>query len=284
MSGEWTYQTPDSKLFLRNIIYYLKTNKQNRLAEIFSKGKVEFNVTNTFGYRNYSFRTNVHFRLPTPFIEEAEKIIFDNLLERDIVIYCSKCTPPEAGFDIDNFEIMPLLDSYETDVFHDVENTVNELPQSVQDIIIPDDFRDKMHEMTPLYSSIYIIENILRLFVVNVLVERFGNDNLSNINLNNKQKDRIKERKTKERKKKWMRSRGSSEIFYLDFSDFSYIIENNWSVFKAYSPDVKWITQKLDELSDCRNIIAHTSYLGDNEKEAIKLYFKLIVDQIKDRI
>ena len=285
MSGDWTYEPPESKPFVEAFSYYLKTNGQEELASIIRKSDVVFSVTSTYGFRSFSFRTIVYCRLPIPQIERANQIIRDNILERDLLNYANLCVPVEAGLDITAFEITPLLTtSTETTVIDDIENIVDDLPQNIQQIIVPLDFRDKMKEMTPFYSSLYIIENVLRLFTTNVLVDKFGNDDLHNISLNSKQIDRIKERKTKERKKKWMRSRGDSELYYLDFSDFSFIIENNWTVFKPYFPSVKWITQKLDELSDCRNIIAHTSYLGDNEKEAIKLYFKQIIDQIKDTI
>ncbi|MHA1808802.1 MAG: hypothetical protein ACTSYH_00665 [Candidatus Heimdallarchaeaceae archaeon] len=284
MAGSWTYQPPESSVFLKALLYKLKRAGHTELANILKNSEVEFEWGGSYGSRYYSYSTTVYFRLPIPLLEKAEDIICENHIEKELVQLSNFCMPREVGLDIENFELTPDLEAdIEASIIEDIDNSIDELPPSLQQTIIPEDFRAMMKEMTPFYSLLYIIENILRLFTLNIIYENYGNDDLSNIRLNTKQEDRIKERKTLERKKKWMRSRGDSDLFYLDFSDFSYIIENNWSLFKAYFPSVKWITQKLDEMSDCRNIIAHTGYLGDNEKAAIRLYFTLIIDQIKDK-
>jgi len=93
-------------------------------------------------------------------------------------------------------------------------------------------------------------------------------------------KKAIESRKKQEVKKQWMRIRGDSDLFYLDFKDLSPIILNNWDLFENYFPDQAWISTKIEELGDCRNLVAHNSYIGDHEKDLIRVYYKSILKQI----
>jgi len=91
---------------------------------------------------------------------------------------------------------------------------------------------------------------------------------------------KISSRKAQAGTNRWLPSRGDSDLFYLDFEDLGGIIKNNWSIFKAYFPTQEWIASKIGELSDCRNLVAHNSYLEETQRTLVKLYYTTILTQL----
>ena len=79
--------------------------------------------------------------------------------------------------------------------------------------------------------------------------------------------------------KKWLSVR-VRELFYLDFKDLGSLIDNNWELFSPYFPNREFIIPKLNEMADCRNLIAHNSYVGDTERNLMKTYYNVILKQI----
>jgi hypothetical protein len=51
-------------------------------------------------------------------------------------------------------------------------------------------------------------------------------------------------------------------------------------LFKPYFPQQSWIATKIDELGNCRNLVAHNSYLGKHERDVIRVNFNSIIKQI----
>ena len=77
-----------------------------------------------------------------------------------------------------------------------------------------------------------------------------------------------------------MSIRGGSDLFYLDFADIDDIIINNWELFKSYFPGQAWISSKITDLGNCRNLVAHNSNLGAHEKDVIRVNFNSIIRQL----
>jgi len=67
----------------------------------------------------------------------------------------------------------------------------------------------------------------------------------------------------------------------MDFSELSNIFENNWTIFKEYFPSIAWIKTKIEELADFRNMVAHNSYLGQDDQETIRSSYKSILKQLE---
>ena len=67
-----------------------------------------------------------------------------------------------------------------------------------------------------------------------------------------------------------------------DFKDLGNLIDSNWELFKNYFPNRDFIIPKLNEMADCRNLIAHNSYIGDTERNLIKTYYNVILKQISE--
>jgi hypothetical protein len=157
--------------------------------------------------------------------------------------------------------------------------------QSVERVIqlLPDDLRIKGERMAEAYAYMYVLENELRLFIDKTLKEKIGEDFFDKI-ASKDLKKAYDNRKTEEAKHQWMGVRGNSPLFYIDFDDLATLIISQWETFKSYFPMQSWITVKLNELSKCRNLIAHNSHIGEDERQLIKLYFEQIIRQINIRI
>ena len=152
------------------------------------------------------------------------------------------------------------------------------VPQIIE--IFPEDIKRKAQEMGEAYIYLYCIENSLRLFIEKILKQDYGENYFNKIVIPTSVKNTIESRKKQQEKNKWLPLRGDSDFFYLDFKELGTIISNNWQNFKIYFPDQAWINTKINELGDCRNLIAHNSYINQNEKDLIRLYFNNILKQI----
>ncbi|MEO5643961.1 MAG: Swt1 family HEPN domain-containing protein [Bacteroidia bacterium] len=154
--------------------------------------------------------------------------------------------------------------------------------QSVERIInmLPDDIRMKGEEMAESYAYMYVIENVLRLFLDKILRTKYG-DNFFDQIASKEAKDAYRVRKSEEQKHQWIGVRGDSPLFYIDFNEITSLIVKDWETFKVHFPDQNWIKVKLDELTKCRNLIAHNSILGAEERQLIRVYFEQIIRQIK---
>lgn len=55
---------------------------------------------------------------------------------------------------------------------------------------------------------------------------------------------------------------------------------NNWDLFKDYFPDQNWITTKIREMADCRNLVAHNSFIDNHGRDVLKTDYVSILKQI----
>jgi hypothetical protein len=127
-------------------------------------------------------------------------------------------------------------------------------------------------KMANLYPVYYVLENSLRIVIKRIMEKKHGTD-WWDIRVKKEVKEKVTDRKNKEHKQPWHGKRGQHEIFYSDFGDLRAIIEKNWDDFKDLFPTRSWITQKLDELENPRNILAHHNPVNNIDKNRIDLYF-----------
>ena len=196
-----------------------------------------------------------------------------------LVQICDDIMPKQAGLDVMNVEFSPLLENEETvdSSSAQIEEIAGSLSQDVMTQILPVDIREKGRKMTSVYLYLYNLENMLRLFIQKVAKET-GKPPSMNTDSRNK----IRDRREDAAKKKWLPMRGDSDLFYLDFEDLGSIIRNNWKTFSSFFPNLNWIDTKISELADCRNLIAHNSYLEDQQSELVKVYYKSILSQLNE--
>lgn len=224
-----------------------------------------------------SKKCNLHFSIETYSYEGCEKCpdFLDNGIKSKLAACINK-----IGYSIDT-EGFVISGSSQ---ILDPERIASEIKEKDTDNIIstilPDDIIDKGTEMSEVYIFIYCIENSLRIFIEKCCKNEFGDELFDKINLTTELKNTIRNRKTDENKHQWLPIRGNNDLFYLDLSDLGKVIQMNWNIFKKYFPDQNWIIGKIEEISRCRNLIAHNSYIEDDEKFLLSVEYKQILKQI----
>jgi hypothetical protein len=149
---------------------------------------------------------------------------------------------------------------------------MNILQEDTLSILQPD-LVDKARIMSKAYEYLYCLENILRDFL-----DKHPNKDSFKIPLGVTKS--ITDRRNDELKNKWLPLRGNNDFYYIDFKDLGSIIGNNWELFKDHFPSQYWIIAKIEDLTRCRNLIAHNSYIDLHELNLIKANFNTIVRQL----
>ncbi|MDR0438472.1 MAG: hypothetical protein LBH22_09300 [Bacteroidales bacterium] len=270
--SEFTYKKPDEKQYYDAVMKALQASLdfQHKLIAFFlSNSKCSISVHfGQYGNRANSYCTTIHIKVQPQNITE-----FDERKKSLLKQICDAVMPKETGLDVTCVEISALLEEPNIVNIDDVQTKLDNL--------LPDDIKAKGKEMAETYLYLYYVENSLRIFIEKTLVEKFGNDYFSQIQIPSKIRTNIENRKGTESKNKWLSVRGSSDIFYLDFKDLADIITNNWTCFQSLFPNQQWLTVKVDELGNIRNLVAHNSYITEEDKTVLQHNFNQIIKQIK---
>lgn len=287
MTG-FTYKLPfTNERFMKGIISMLKKENKYDLASMLRGASVQVEEGGYSYYdgnwgRSNALAASVIFLVNPEYLEILE--IKEN---KDILVdICSNLIPPDVGFDVKRVSfIIDLTKDFELedDLIADLENNVNMIFYKVIGELLPEDIRIKGYKMAEAYTYLYSIENSLRLFIGKVGKERYGEDYFSYMNITKSLKETIKKRMENADAQKWLGVRGT-ELFYLDFKDLGSIINNNWEIFNEYFPNQDFILPKLNDMSECRNKIAHNSYVNDLERNLMKTYYNIILKQISDNM
>ena len=274
---EFTYKLPDNKSFFFFFVTIMKNNpKYSDYYSIIADGYCEISDSNRYsGKRWDAMYSSVHFYIEADtYAKHAPDI---HGVEDALLKICQMVMPPNAGYDIMEISISPYL---KTEVNKDVLNEIIEFVDRAKLDFLSEDIKQKGKEMSDLYVTFYCLENMLRNFIDKTLSDILGDDYFSKIQISKDVEAGIARRKKEEGQNKWLPLRGDKDIYYTDFIDLSKLISNNWEYFKKYFPDQNWISTKINELYKIRCLIAHHSYVGENEKEMVSLYYRLIVVQI----
>lgn len=142
--------------------------------------------------------------------------------------------------------------------------------------LLPKDIQDKGREMSDVYLYLYCIENSLRIFILEIMK---GGE----VIIPKKVQETIDRLKSSEKESKYLPVRGDSNLFYCDFIELGKIMISNWSIFGKYFPkqNEHWLNVMVDELYKIRCLVAHNSYVGDHERQSLKVYYKNITLQLK---
>lgn len=147
--------------------------------------------------------------------------------------------------------------------------------------LLPDDLKTAGSNMGEAYVFLYCVENSLRLLIDAALRQEYGANYFEKIQVNSSIRNKVANRKKAEEENKWLPVRGQVDIFYFDFGDLGNIIRSNWDSFSNFFPNQTWITQKIDELSSIRNLVAHNSMISKTERDLIRIYYTQIMRQIE---
>ena len=124
---------------------------------------------------------------------------------------------------------------------------------------------------THAYPLMYIFENSVREFISRVLRVKHGNswwDTAAPKDV----KQEVERRRQRESKNPWHGKRGAHSIFYTDLDHLARIVTANWQDFALYLPNQQWLTQKLDETTFSRNVVAHNNPLADKDIKRVEVF------------
>lgn len=175
---------------------------------------------------------------------------------------------------------------YINEIFYPLISDENSLMDSIEEIqqnvnfghlnLLPQDIQEKGREMSEVYLYLYCIENSLRIFIEEIM-------KTETVNIPRKVQDTIDKLKKSEQESKYLPLRGGNDLFYCDFIELGKIIVGNWSVFGKYFPkqNEHWLNVMVEELYKIRCLVAHNSYVGKDERDALKVYYKSITAQLQ---
>jgi hypothetical protein len=267
---------------------YLILNGKTKIFEIVKDAKCDLKFSSTYSQkleaidksikrRWDAFGAEITFHVPV--YDEESKITDEVKLA--LLRCCNECLEEERGYDILDIKFMPLLEDQSP--IADLKRTISDLSADFLNIVMSPDMKRKGRLMAEVYLYLYYVENSLRFFIGNVSKSKFGDDYFEHLNLNKEIKHVLKKRKAKEENNKWLGLRGNSDLFYLDFGHLSVIIRNNPDIFKNYFPNDHWLKVKIDELKECRNLVAHNSFVDDHTRDVIKTNYISILKQIAEK-
>lgn len=284
----FTYNLPEEEKFSRALLKHLQIKGHTSLVNYLKGGRISFEDSGVYsakfsgGGRWNALGLYVKFHINPNYIE-----LIDNEENRRLLLdTCDSLMDSNAGYDVKVVEfITDIHGDYdlENDLIEDLNNKADFLSESIIKELLPDDLKEKGFYMAEVYTYLYCIENSLRLFIEKVCKDVYGEDYFEDLQLNRQAKDKIENRKESKQNKKWISLRGNSDLFYLDFVELGTIVENNWPIFKKYFPNDKgqqWITSKISDLANIRNLIAHNSYVEKNEKDLLRSYYNVILKQL----
>ena len=284
--SDFTYRLPftEEKL-LTGIIYMLKKEDKYDISNLLKGANVKIEEG---GYSHNSGgwgRWDAHAAYITFYVNPANIDLLDLDDTKSLLLgICDQLIPPNVGFDIKSVSFsLDLTKDFELedDLILDLEKNTNHISSKIINEILPEDIKIKGYHMAEVYTYLYSIENSLRLFIEKVCKESFGQDYITKITIPKALSNTITTRKENTESKRWLSVRGS-ELFYLDFKDLGSLINSNWALFEKYFPNQDFILPKLNEMADCRNLIAHNSYIGDTERNLMKTYYNVILKQISN--
>lgn len=284
--SDYTYELPFSNdKFMKGILLMLKKENKYDLASMLKGASVQVKKGGYSYYDGHWGRSDALAAYVTFFVNPEYLDVLENDENKNILgQICSNLIPPNVGFDVKSVSFtMDLSKDFELedDLIADLEKNVNSISYRVIGELLPEDIRVKGYQMAEAYTYLYSVENSLRLFIEKVAREKYGENYFDSLIITNALKRTIQERMRNAAEQKWLGVRGT-ELFYLDFKDLGAVINNNWDIFKKYFPSQDFILPKLNDMAECRNKIAHNSYVNDIERNLMKTYYNVILKQISD--
>ena len=143
----------------------------------------------------------------------------------------------------------------------------------------PEKIRSGSLQMQRFYRILYVFENLVREFIGSTFTEIDG-DQWFDKRATRDMKKTYETRKKNEEKNQWHVGRNEHPIFYLDFSDLSLLITNNFEIFKDFFPDQAWVSSRIKGSERSRNVIAHTNDLAAEEGLRLEMYLRDWIKQI----
>lgn len=147
--------------------------------------------------------------------------------------------------------------------------------------LLDDEDVKSAQQMATVYTAIAALENSVRRFVVNILIENYGEDWWTK-SVSEKIRKKAESRKQEEEKIKWHSQRGESLINYTEFGDLASIMAQNLDLFEDYIISIDWARQIFNTLERSRNVIMHSGFLDSRDVERIGTNIRDWIAQVGD--
>jgi len=134
--------------------------------------------------------------------------------------------------------------------------------------LLDDECVNSAKVMATVYTAIAAFENMVRQFIVKILLEHKG-ENWWEDSVSEKIRKVAESRKREEEKIKWHTQRGDSLINYTEFGDLVSIMGQNYDLFEVHIVSLDWARQIIQTLERSRNVIMHSGELGRKDIERI---------------
>jgi hypothetical protein len=137
----------------------------------------------------------------------------------------------------------------------------------------PVDLRAQGLRMTRLYALLYCFENSVRQLIRERLEEKHGVDWWEK-GVPKTVRDQATTRREAALSNTWLEGEKGDTLQFVDFGDLSRIIVSSWEDFSDLIPSQHWIKQRMDELEQARNFVAHSRLLLPTEFQRIESYIR----------
>jgi hypothetical protein len=131
--------------------------------------------------------------------------------------------------------------------------------------------------MQRCYRLLFVLENLVREFVQDVLEEKDGADWFER-RASQPVKKKVEDRKAAEARNQWHAGRNTEPVNYIDFGDLGLLIQTHWNEFRDLLPTQAWAVSRLSDAERTRNVIAHTNVLSSEEVSRLEM---IVNDWIK---
>ncbi len=278
---EFTYELPTDKDFYNGVKAMVNAMTillyKDELSEILNSGHCEIYDTGHFSQKRWN-ATGVKIQFYVPMDVYSKYCYQLKNIQPILLGICNKVMPPSAGYDIIEISISPNV--LTKDEIKDTLEEIKDIVSKGNYLSIGDDLVEKGKKMANAYITLYALENHVRNYIDTKLTEKAGDDYMNSIIIPKKVKTGIETRKSQEQLKKWLPLRGDNDLYYADFIELADIIINNWDYFKDDISDQGWIKVKMQEMYDIRCLIAHNSYISDDNIQLLELTTKQIISQL----
>lgn len=145
--------------------------------------------------------------------------------------------------------------------------------------LMDDDCVNSAKLMATVYTAIAAFENMVRQFVVKILMEYEGEEWWVRC-VSEKIRKKAEDRKNKDDKIRWHAHRGDSMINYVDFGDLAAIMLQNYEWFEVHIVSIEWARQIFQTLERSRNVIMHSGKLDKRDIERIGINIRDWISQV----
>lgn len=273
---EYTYKLPKDRELFEGVKIMIKampsSEVNNELIKLLDIANWEIQETGLYcGWNKLGIVVYLNIPIQVYIGIESQK----DTLESHLMEICNKVIPTVAGYSVEEVVISSILGA--------TKDPIEEIMKIVPDdnyLSISNDLIEKGKRMANAYVALYALENHIRNYIDTKLTEKIGADYIISIAIPKKLKQGIETRKSQEQSKKWLPLRGDNDLYYLDFIDLADVIANNWDYFKDDIPSQEWIKIKMQDVYDIRCLIAHNSYISDDNIQLLESTTKQIISQL----